>query len=118
MSVEILSVYKETYKLLKLTLDNTQHMPKTYRFTLTDRLINAAANALEFAHRASDSKTAEERIAWIDKYQTEISIYNTFLRIVNESNFISTQKATGMFVIVGDILRQLGAWRKTTERRK
>lgn len=116
-TTETLNVYKDTYKLVNLILDNIQHLPKMHRFTLGDRLVGAAYDALEFVHRANSASSKEERATWLDKFLTNMNILKTYLRIINERNFISTKQAAGMFGIVGDIMRQAAGWKNYTEKR-
>lgn len=113
-NTESLKIYKDTYRLVNILMDNMQNMPVKHRRTLGDRLLNVGYDALMYVHNANCAITKEERIACLDKFLTDMNVMNAYLRIANEHRFFSLTQSTMMFELTNGIMKQIAGWRKYT----
>ncbi len=97
-----------------MLMDEAKNMPREYRNTLTDRILNAAYDLLDTLHFAYCEK--QHRLAHLEKFQAVFGSLKTFVRIATERKLIPLKKSAQIFELIGDVGKQINGWRNATEK--
>ncbi len=110
-----LPIFRDLYRLNVALLKDIHNIPKIYRHTLGDRIINTGLTALHQLQKAYDAAQTVKRLHEMSAVSTELEMLSTYLRIANETKMIPIKRATDLFVQLDSIKKQLAGWRKATK---
>ena len=110
-----LPIYRDLFRLNATLLKDVENIPKIHRYTIGNRIIDSALNALQSLQRAYDSSTHLERLHEISNMLSELELLSTYLRLANETKIISLKRATHLFVELSGIKKQLSGWKRATK---
>ena len=109
-----LPIIQHTYDLIKWYIPILNRLPKTYKFTLGDRIINGLYNLLEglvIARYAKDKKTRLEAL------NTQLSILRYQTRLLLDFKLVQTNRYEYAVKLINEIGTELGGWIKQQSQR-
>lgn len=107
-------IFVRTFDFLAWLLPASNHFPRTHRFTLTSRLLNAAFDLREHLE-AAQHRQGKERIAYLKRADEALDKVRVYLRLAAKFEWLTAgqyQHAAGMTSEIG---RLLGGWHKVTK---
>ena len=109
MSSPDLVILTRTYDLLRWLLPRTEHFPKLYRSTVTQRLASAA---LDFQEALLMAQSARDKIRLRHLRQADGHLANLrlYLRLVHEWGWLSRGQYRHVSEMVAEIGRLLNGW--------
>ncbi len=112
-----LSIYKETYKLVKLLVVQVSKMPRLHKFTLGERILNTAYSL--FSHIQLANMYKEERNEHLKMFIVEFETLKTLIRLAFELRAIEgVNRQVEIFAIAESIGRQVTAWKNSKTKRR
>lgn len=111
MAVEMIILTK-TFDMLAWLLPKTETFPKTYRFTLSQRLMDSALDFQEaiFAAQSQLGTTRQKHLRTADAHLNSLRLY---LRLVHRWKWINDGQYKHASAMVAEIGRLLGGWIKS-----
>lgn len=108
-----LIILTRTYDLLLWLLPKAERFPKPYRFTLTQRLMNAALDFQEalFDAQSQSGTTRMKHLRAADAHLNKLRVY---LRLIHHWEWINDGQYRHVSAMVAEIGRLLGGWMKAT----
>lgn len=107
-------IYLDARKLLDAILDITPNFPKTYKFTIGNRMQDICVNLLAEISAAYIVKDRQERISHLIKFQSEFEVLKTMLRISGERRWIAGRNKFADIIELTDAIgRQSSAWKSS-----
>ncbi|MBY0474654.1 MAG: diversity-generating retroelement protein Avd [Nitrosomonas sp.] len=103
------------FDLLTWLLPKTEHFPKVYRQTVTQRLMNAALDCQEAVFSAQSSRDARRRAALQDA-DAALSRLRLYLRLAHQWHWLNDGQYTHVSTQVAEIGKLLGGWIKQSNR--
>ena len=106
-------IFTRTFDLLAWLLPHSNHFPRAYRHSLTQRLLDAALDLREFLEEAQlrRGQARQERLARADEAMARLRLY---LRLATKLGWQTPQQYQHVFQMLTEIGRLLGGWRKAT----
>jgi hypothetical protein len=113
MSSEMV-IFTRTYDLLGWLLPRTEHFPKLYRSTITQRLMDAVLDFQESLYQAQafDGKIRLRHLRQADAHLNMVRLY---LRLVQQWGWITMGQYEHTGRMVAEIGRLLGGWIRETQ---
>ena len=110
MSSEMV-IFTRTYDLFLWLLPKTEHFPKLYRSTVTQRLLDAS---LDFQEALLEAQTYEGkiRLRHLRQADTGLNKIRVYLRLVHQWGWLSLGQYEHVSRMVTEIGRLLGGWIK------
>ena len=110
-------IFTRTFDLLDWLLPRIQGFPRTYRHSVTQRLLDAALDCHEALHAAHSQggSTRERHLRTADARLDALRIY---LRLAHRWRWLSDGQYRHVSAMVAEIGRLLGGWRKQARPRK
>ena len=114
MNQQEMPVFTRTYDFLTWLLPATNDFPRAHRHTFTRRLLDAAFDLRERLEEANLRQGAArlERLALADEALARVRVY---LRLAVSWNWFSSGQYQHVAIMVAEIGRLLGGWRKATK---
>ncbi|MDQ7024050.1 MAG: diversity-generating retroelement protein Avd [Anaerolineae bacterium] len=106
-------ILTRTFDLLAWILPKSEKFPKVYRFTITQRLMNAALDfqeALFDAHSQAGS-TRRKHLRAADAHLNKLRLY---LRLIHHWKWLNDGQYKHVIVMITEIGRLLGGWIKAS----
>lgn len=113
MTEQEMPIFTRTFDFLSWLLPTTNRFPRAHRFTLTQRLLNAAFDLREHLEVANARRGADRRLQ-LARADEALSHVRLYLRLAERWGWLTDgqyQHAAGM---VAEIGRLLGGWQKAT----
>ena len=106
-------ILTRTYDLLLWLLPKAEQFPKPYRFTLTQRLMNAALDFQEalFDAQSQNGTTRMKHLRAADAHLNKLRVY---LRLIHHWEWINDGQYRHVSAMVAEIGRLLGGWMKAS----
>lgn len=106
-------IFTRTFDLLRWLVPATNGFPRNHRFTVTQRLLNAALDLSERLEEANVRRGTErrERLARADEALGKLRYY---LRLSYRWGWLSDGQYEHVAQMVDEIGRLLGGWQKAT----
>lgn len=113
MSSEMI-IFTRTFDLLNWLLPKADHFPKTYRATVTQRLMDAA---LDFQEALLEAQQYDGKIRLRHLRQADVCLdkVRLYLRLVYQWQWLAKGQYEHVSRMVAEIGRLLGGWIKQTE---
>lgn len=114
MSEEML-VFTRCYDLLAWLMPKAEKFPRAFRFTVTQRLVDAALD-LQEALLTAQSQRAAGRIEPLRTADAALNRLRLYLRLAHQWQWLTTGQFEHISAIVAEIGRLLGGWIKQSAR--
>lgn len=107
-------IFAKTYDLLLWLLPRATKFPRTYRFTLAERLQH---RALEFQETliAAGTRKGGERAALLRDADTQLAQLRQTLRLCHDLDLMTLGQYEHCAMMLNEIGRLLGGWQKTMQ---
>lgn len=105
-------ILTRTFDLLTWLLPKSEKFPKVYRFTVTQRLMNAALDFQEalFDARSQTGSNKYKHLREADAYLNKLRLY---LRLVHHWGWLNDGQYRHVSAMVAEIGKLLGGWLKS-----
>ncbi len=104
-----LPVYKVTYDLLLLLFAKTDGLPKSYKYTIGERLKNELLDLLLLVYRANKTSSSDKMV-YIDNARICIERVRLYIRILKDSRIWSLNMYLQINLQVEEVSKQLSGW--------
>lgn len=112
---EELVLLTRLFDLLAWLLPKAEKFPRSYRFTVTQRMMDAALDCQE-AVLSAQSQRDEARRAALREADTDLNRLRLYLRLAHHWHWLSDSQYQHVSVQVAEIGKLLGGWIKQTTR--
>ena len=105
-------ILTRTFDLLAWLLPRSESFPKVYRFTVTQRLLNAALDFQEalFDANSQGGTTRQKHLRTADSHLNKLRLY---LRLAHHWKWLNDGQYRHVSVMVAEIGSLLGGWLKS-----
>jgi len=108
-------VFTRCYDLLAWLLPRAEKFPRAFRFTVTQRLIDAALD-LQEALSEAQSQRAAPRLNALREADAALNHLRIYLRLAHDWRWLNAGQYEHVSTIVAEIGRLLGGWLKQSTR--
>jgi 23S rRNA-intervening sequence protein len=112
---EEMIVFARCYDLLAWLMPKAEKFPRAFRFTVTQRLMDAALDLQEALFEAQCQRTAA-RVASLRSADAALGRLRLYLRLAHQWHWLSSGQFEHVSAIVAEIGRLLGGWLKQASR--
>jgi hypothetical protein len=106
-------ILARTFDLLAWLLPKSEKFPRTYRFTVTQRLMGAALDFQEALFDAQ-SRSGQARLDCLQAADAHLNKVRLYLRLVHHWRWLNDGQYRHISVMVAEVGRLLGGWIKQT----
>jgi four helix bundle protein len=106
-------IFTRTFDFLTWLLPLTNHFPRAQRFTLTQRLLDAAFNLRERLEEANYRK-GQERIERLKRADEELGKVRLYMRLAARWEWVTSGQYMHAAKMLEEIGKLLGGWLKVT----
>ncbi len=110
---ETLPIYAACYDFLIRMLHVITHFPKEYKYTLGERIQNAAIEMVICIYRVNTSKYKSANLKLM---LHQVQMLYLLIRIAHDIKILSTEKYASIIETVDNISRQANGWLKSVEK--
>ncbi len=110
---EAMPIFTRTFDFLAWLLPVTNHFPRAHRFTLTQRLLNAAFDLRE-ALEAAQHRQGRQRIEKLKSADEHLDKVRVYLRLAAKFEWLTAGQYQHAAAMTSEIGRLLGGWHKVT----
>ena len=111
MTRQEMPIFTRTFDLLAWLLPVTNHFPRTYRHSFTQRLLDAAFDLSE-ALQEANLRYGPERRERLDHADEALDKLRHYLRLAARLGWLKPEQYQHVAAMVAEIGRLLGGWRK------
>lgn len=106
-------ILTRTFDLLTWLLPKSERFPKAYRFTVTQRLMDAALDFQEalFDAQSQGGTTRNKHLRTADAHLNKVRLY---LRLAHQWGWLNDGQYRHVSAMVAEIGRLLGGWLKSS----
>lgn len=108
-------IFARVYDLLDWLLPRCDGFPRTQRWGVTRRLVDAALDAHEALIEAN-SRSGAARLERLESADAHLDKVRAYLRMVHAWGWLSSGQYRHVSVMVAEVGRLLGGWLKQTRR--
>lgn len=108
-----LPVYKAAYDLLILIFQLSHNLSREYKFTLGEKLKNETTDLLTNIYRAN---RVHEKAEFLEKAREQLEIVRLYIRILKDTNQISSKKHIFINKSIESVSKQLAGWHKSVKK--
>ncbi|MBL8666324.1 MAG: diversity-generating retroelement protein Avd [Rhodospirillales bacterium] len=108
---EEMVIFARTFDLLEWLLPKSERFPRGYRFTLTQRMMDAALD-LQEALITAETRQGRSRLAALRDADAALGRLRVYLRLAHRWRWLSDGQYAHAGGMVGEIGRLLGGWLK------
>lgn len=106
-------IFTRTFDFLTWLLPLTNKFPRAHRFTVTARLLDAAFNLREILEQAN-YRSGKARLEKLNQADEQLDRVRLYLRLAAKWEWITAGQYQHAAVMVAEIGRLLGGWKKVT----
>lgn len=103
-----LPIYIDTYNLLKRLLTLVARMPRAYRFNVGERMVNTA---LDMMALIGETNATRDKVVLIEQLLRKYEMLRMLLRLVYESQGLSSRQYAPFVELLDKIGRQATGWK-------
>lgn len=107
-------IFVRTFDFLAWLLPATNRFPRAHRFTLTQRLLNAAFDLRE-ALEAAQHRQGRERVTHLKRADEYLDKVRVYLRLAAKLEWLTAGQYQHAAAMTSEIGRLLGGWHKVTQ---
>lgn len=108
---EEMVIFARTFDLLEWLLPKSERFPRGYRFTLTQRMMDAALD-LQEALITAETRQGRSRLAALRDADAALGRLRVYVRLAHRWRWLSDGQYAHAGGMVGEIGRLLGGWLK------
>jgi len=108
-------VFTRCYDLLTWLLPKAERFPRTFRFTVTQRLMDAALDVQEALCEAQSLRDGG-RLTALQRADSALARLRVYLRLAHDWHWLSTGQYEHVSTMVAEIGKLLGGWLKQSSR--
>lgn len=112
---EEMIVFTRCYDLLAWLMPKAERFPRAFRFTVTQRLMDAALDVQEALFEAQSQRQAA-RVTALRRADAALARLRLYLRLAHHWHWLSPGQFEHVSAIVAEIGRLLGGWLKQASR--
>lgn len=112
---EELVLFTRLFDLLDWLLPKAERFPRVYRFTVTQRLMNAALDCQEAVFAAQSSRGAR-RLTFLQDADAALNRLRLYLRLIHRWRWLNDGQYAHVSAQVAEVGKLLGGWIKQTNR--
>ncbi len=109
-------VFTRTFDLLDWLLPKSEKFPKAYRFSVTQRLMDAALDFQEVLFDAQSERQAAVRLGHLRAADAHLNKVRLYLRLAHRWAWLTNGQYHHISDMVAEVGRLLGGWIKQTRR--
>ncbi len=113
MAYEEMPIFTRTFDFLTWLLPATNNFPRAHRHTFTQRLLGAAFDLREQLE-AAQHRAGRDRLAQLKLADESLDKVRVYLRLAAKWDWLSKGQYQHVALMVSEIGRLLGGWRKVT----
>ncbi|HOT92937.1 MAG TPA: diversity-generating retroelement protein Avd [Anaerolineae bacterium] len=117
MADEEMPIFVRTFDFLKWLLPATNSFPRAHRFSLTQRLLDAAFDLNERLQEAN-YRHGQERLAKLKLADEALDKVRIYIRLAARLEWLTDRQYEHAAGMVAEIGRLLGGWKKTVDSRR
>ena len=106
-------ILTRTFDLLAWLLPRSESFPKVYRYTVTQRLLNAALDFQEALFDAH-SQSGTTRLKYLRTADAHLNKLRLYLRLAHHWKWLNDGQYRHVSVMVAEIGKLLGGWLKSS----
>jgi four helix bundle protein len=106
-------IFTKTFDFVTWLLSATHHFPRSQRFIVTKRLLDAALNFQELLVDAN-ARRGQARLSKLDLADAELDKVRLYLRLASRWKWLSPGQYQHAAQYVTEMGRLLGGWKKLT----
>ena len=108
-----LPVYKASYDLLLLVFQLSHNLNREYKYTLGEKLKNEISDLLTNIYRAN---RVVQKNDYIEKARENLEIVRLYIRILKDTNQITSKKHISINLPIETVSKQLAGWHKSVNK--
>lgn len=108
-------VFTRCFDLLAWLMPKAEAFPRAHRFTVTQRLMNAALDLQEALFEAQNQREAA-RLAALRSADNALARLRLYLRLAHQWHWLSATQYEHVSRMVAEIGRLVGGWLKQTQK--
>ena len=108
-----LPIYRDTMKLLSLTIEKTKCYPRFYRYTVGEKMVNINLDMLSLIYRANSSY---EKISILSDFLDKYNLITMLYRISVEQHVITERQYAAIALLLQQIGKQATSWKVYNEK--
>lgn len=108
-------VFTRCYDLLSWLLPRAEKFPRSFRFTVTQRLVDAALDVQEALFEAQ-SQRGTERLRALQRADSRLNRVRLYLRLAYDWHWLNAGQHEHVSRLVAELGRLLGGWIKQSAR--
>lgn len=107
-----LPVYRGTYKLVDMLTGLSVNLPKVYKYTLGQKIMNVSLELFEYIQLANMTQDVQKRAVYLQGFQVKHELLKVLLRLCSEKRIISLKATAQLAELNTSIGKQISAWKK------
>lgn len=108
-------IFTKTYDFLAWLTPQTNHFPRSHRYTVTKRLQDASMNFLERLVEANNAR-GRQRLGLLVAADAELDKVRFYLRLAHHWRWLTPGQYEHVGRMVTEMGRLLGGWQKATNK--
>lgn len=109
-------ILTKTFNMLEWLLPKAERFPRVYRFTVTQRMMDAALDFQDSLF-AAQSQRGQERLMQLQHCDAALNRLRLYLRLASEWHWLSEGQYEHISNMVAELGRLLGGWMKQAGKR-
>jgi hypothetical protein len=106
-------VYRDVTTLMVETLEVVVSFPKTYKYTVGEKMQNLTMDMAQQVAQAYITKDLRKKIDSLDTFQADFNVLKTLYRIAGEKQWMSLGRRAHMIELMESIGKQSTAWKNS-----
>lgn len=106
-----LQVWRDTEALVSYLMDVTMKFPKTYKFTLGQKIVNVSLDLFEYIQLANMTKEEVSHQRYLQGFQVKFELLKVLVRLCTEKKVITLKQSAFIMERTVNIGRQISAWK-------
>lgn len=106
-----LQVWHDTETLVSYLLDITVKFPKSYKFTLGQKITNVSLDLFEYIQLANMTKEEVNHQRYLQGFQVKFELLKVLLRLSTEKKIIPLKQTAVIISMMVNIGKQISAWK-------
>lgn len=106
-----LPVYVDTYQLVSTLIDYSADFPKTYKYTIGQKITNVSLELFEYIQLANMTTDVALRAKYLQGFQIKHELLKVLIRLCTDKQIISLTKSAHLAKMNSSIGKQISAWK-------
>lgn len=106
-----LQVWRDTETLVSYLIDVTMKFPKSYKFTVGQKITNVSLELFEYIQLANMTKDEVNRQRYLQGFQVKFELLKVLLRLSTEKKIVTLKQTSTIAAMTVGIGKQISAWK-------